>query len=306
MNHAAAFPFKTGNRYSRRDVYSLIGIPLDTKGGNWDTGYNRHGNDWFIFCNVGTAGRTGHNYNNRFIGDDLLWYRKTGSTANHPSIQTMIKPAGKNYLFYRESDRQSFVYAGEAHAKLVTPNSVPVEILWSFSTDVSRVEELPEEDNERITYAEGATKQITVNAFERDPNARRKCIEHCGTRCCICDFDFGETFGDLGNGFIHIHHLIPLSEIGNEYRTDPIEDLRPVCPNCHAMLHRLRPALSIDELKAIRANQHDDRSRLHGKTQRDHAFCSQQEHEAGNDRQKTRVLDGIPLSNPQNGSTGKT
>jgi 5-methylcytosine-specific restriction protein A len=55
----------------------------------------------------------------------------------------------------------------------------------------------------------------------------------------------------LGEGFIHVHHLKPLAQIGEQYELDPINDLRPVCPNCHAMLHRASPALSIDALRAL-------------------------------------------------------
>ena len=64
-------------------------------------------------------------------------------------------------------------------------------------------------------------------------------------------FNFGKVFGELGEGFIHIHHLRPLSEIGEEYKVNPVEDLRPVCPNCHAMIHRRSPPLSIEEVKML-------------------------------------------------------
>ena len=59
------------------------------------------------------------------------------------------------------------------------------------------------------------------------------------------------VYGDMGDGFIHVHHLKDLATIGEEYEVDPIEDLRPVCPNCHAMLHRTVPAMSIEDLRAI-------------------------------------------------------
>jgi len=100
---------------------------------------------------------------------------------------------------------------------------------------------------ERLT--EGSKKQITVNAYERNPKAREKCIKHYGTKCFICNFDFEKTYGQIGKGFIHVHHLKPLSEINEEYIIDPIEDLRPVCPNCHAMLHKKTPAYSIEDIQ---------------------------------------------------------
>lgn len=96
---------------------------------------------------------------------------------------------------------------------------------------------------------EGAMREITVNAYERNPTARALCVQHYGPTCVVCRFNFGRAFGEIGQNFIHVHHLREISQIGREYRVDPVADLRPVCPNCHAMLHRRRPAFSIDELR---------------------------------------------------------
>ena len=101
------------------------------------------------------------------------------------------------------------------------------------------------------TYWEGTAKQIKVNRYERDPKARQSCIEHYGAKCLACCVDFEKTYGELGKGYIHVHHIRPLSTIREGYVVNPIEDLRPVCPNCHAMLHRKDPLLTIDELKEI-------------------------------------------------------
>jgi 5-methylcytosine-specific restriction protein A len=77
------------------------------------------------------------------------------------------------------------------------------------------------------------------------------CIEHYGTNCYICGFNFEKKYGEIGRDFIHVHHIKPLSEIGKKYELNPIQDLRPVCPNCHAMLHRKKSPYSIDELNQI-------------------------------------------------------
>jgi 5-methylcytosine-specific restriction enzyme A len=66
----------------------------------------------------------------------------------------------------------------------------------------------------------------------------------------VCGFNFEETWGELGKDFIHVHHLKEISSVGEEYEVDPINDLIPVCPNCHAMLHHRRPALSVGELQS--------------------------------------------------------
>lgn len=101
------------------------------------------------------------------------------------------------------------------------------------------------------TFPEGAVTQVTVNKYERDPAARKKCLVTYGHRCSVCDLDFADTYGDIGKDFIHVHHLKELSTVGPGYEVDPIEDLRPVCPNCHAMLHKRRPAFTLDELRRI-------------------------------------------------------
>jgi len=101
------------------------------------------------------------------------------------------------------------------------------------------------------TYTEGAKRRITVNAYERSAKARVICIQHYGLNCSVCGLNFEETYGEIGIGFIHVHHLKPLSEIGKDYKLNPITDLRPICPNCHAMIHQRNPAYTIDELKAI-------------------------------------------------------
>ena len=97
---------------------------------------------------------------------------------------------------------------------------------------------------------EGSRIEVSVNRYERSSIARRKCIECKGTTCIVCNMNFEERYGEVGAGFIHIHHLTPLHEINEKYAIDYKEDLVPVCPNCHAMLHRsvAGKALSIQEL----------------------------------------------------------
>ncbi|MBE2217886.1 MAG: HNH endonuclease [Ignavibacteria bacterium] len=77
------------------------------------------------------------------------------------------------------------------------------------------------------------------------------CIKYYGAKCQICGFDFEEKYGDIGKGFIHVHHKVDISTIGKEYEVDFKKDLIPVCPNCHAMLHKRKPAYSIDDLKQL-------------------------------------------------------
>jgi len=104
-------------------------------------------------------------------------------------------------------------------------------------------------DVEAKTLFEGAKRQIIVNAYERNPQARQQCIKHYGVKCVVCDFDFLREYGVIGQDYINVHHLTPLHGIGEAYNVDPINDLVPLCPNCHAMIHRGKGTLSIEALR---------------------------------------------------------
>lgn len=116
----------------------------------------------------------------------------------------------------------------------------------------------PEAYDEAIStpLAEGALRTITVNAYERSKKARDKCLEEHGYGCVICGFDFENVYGAIGKGCIHVHHLVEISSVGKEYFVNPVEDMVPVCPNCHYIIHRRKPAFSISEVKAmLKANK---------------------------------------------------
>ncbi|WP_440877677.1 HNH endonuclease [Vibrio natriegens] len=118
-----------------------------------------------------------------------------------------------------------------------------------FLKKVINAEKLfPEESNAHI---EGASVSVKVNRFERNSQARLSCIAHHGVTCKVCNINFSEFYGDIGTGFIHVHHITPLSDIKQEYAVDPVKDLVPVCPNCHAMLHRKIPPYTVSELQKI-------------------------------------------------------
>ena len=101
------------------------------------------------------------------------------------------------------------------------------------------------------TFPDGAARIIRVNAYERNPEVRRICLERHGTRCIACEMTFAEKYGPDAAGFIHVHHLRQLSSVGPGHRVDPVADLRPVCPNCHAAIHLRTPPYSIEEVRQM-------------------------------------------------------
>ena len=111
---------------------------------------------------------------------------------------------------------------------------------------------IPNTDLPEEIYIEGAQKQILLNQYERNPKARAKCIALKGTACCVCGFDFGKAYGEAFAGKIEVHHITPISEIGETYVVDPVKDLVPVCPNCHMMLHSKQEGVYlIEELASM-------------------------------------------------------
>ncbi len=114
-------------------------------------------------------------------------------------------------------------------------------------------DKLSEGQSEPEVFREGAAEYVTLNKYERNPKARAACIAAYGTACSVCGIDFGKAYGPAFAGKIEVHHIVPLSEIGEEYVVDPVRDLRPVCPNCHMALHSKKDGVyTIEELKELR------------------------------------------------------
>lgn len=98
---------------------------------------------------------------------------------------------------------------------------------------------------------EGAKKQRFSSYYERDPKLRQQALLIHGYSCMICKFNFEETYGEIGKGFIHVHHVKPLASSGKT-KVDPQKDLIVVCPNCHSIIHRRKNGIiDHNELKKI-------------------------------------------------------
>ena len=117
--------------------------------------------------------------------------------------------------------------------------------------DLMPISENETQNFEFENLPEGAKLRVEVNKYERNPLNRMACIRFYGCNCQVCGFNFEKTYGNLGRDFIHVHHIIPVSLLGPNYSVNPIHDLIPVCPNCHYMLHKKNPPLTVSELKSL-------------------------------------------------------
>ena len=126
-------------------------------------------------------------------------------------------------------------------------------IVNEFNNETIATDYPDEADLENKSFPEGAKQTVQVNRYERNPEARAKCLEIHGTRCEICKMSFAETYGTFAKDFIHVHHITPLHKISENYEVTPETDLIPVCPNCHAMLHRQENGIpmTVERLKLL-------------------------------------------------------
>jgi len=107
---------------------------------------------------------------------------------------------------------------------------------------LNRIDYLPDEQDypipdEDLPFYEGREYEVRGIRYERDREARQRCIEYYGCRCQVCGISFEEVYGEIGRDFIEVHHLVPISERGGDYIVNPVRDLVPLCSNCHSMIH---------------------------------------------------------------------
>ena len=232
--------FETDRTYKRSEVWKFFGLnEKKTKGGAYATGYAWVDKNLIVFANINVAGRTGHDYQNVFDGNNFIWWSKTRRTESSPEIVRMLQPESNIYVFYRYDDKADWNHWGIADVVGKIENK---RIQDKNGNDVSCVKIILKlklnqlntnfSNGDEISFIEGKSKQIFVNVYERNN-------------------DFGLKYPSIGNGFIHVHHLKMVSEINSEYKVNPISDLIPVCPNCHAMIHQRKIPYTISEMKKI-------------------------------------------------------
>lgn len=172
---------------------------------------------------------------------------------------------GKPYHFtsdepWRQKWYRFFLHLSKGQLELGTEDGEPdndIICRWTgrFAAAITSI--LPLEtptgafDEEMKGYPEGAVTTVQVNRFERDRRNRAAAIAIHGASCLACGLDMGRLYGDIAEGFIEVHHVTPVSHIGEGYVIDPANDLVPLCPNCHAISHRRSPPLSVEEIRYL-------------------------------------------------------
>lgn len=112
--------------------------------------------------------------------------------------------------------------------------------------------------DENIIISEGVKRYTEVAVYERSKKLRDFAIEYFSTdgriSCKCCTFNFGDFYGEnIGKGFIEIHHTKPIFTYEDEdlenTLANAVNNLTPVCSNCHRMIHRnWKKPIEIQEL----------------------------------------------------------
>lgn len=162
------------------------------------------------------------------------------------SIQPTIQPVFHGAGLPRNVSTENYIYgmAREIRARL----SNSYEPFTASGEQVDTISTVQRDGSGR-PLTEGAHLRVLVDMRERNSVAIRRCKELHGVKCFGCGFDFEAFYGPIGKGYIHVHHVQPISSHESEHAVDPKTDLVPLCPNCHAMVHHGTTVLSIDELK---------------------------------------------------------
>lgn len=112
--------------------------------------------------------------------------------------------------------------------------------------------EINDVTNSLESSSEGTMKKVYTSVYERDPKLRKEALRRHGLTCFACGFNFEQVYGEYAKGYIHIHHTQPLFENEGKKRKGIVEDLVPVCANCHSVIHRRRnETKSINEIKEM-------------------------------------------------------
>ena len=240
-----AWPWPSEDMEQSIDAIKNEGVAMDT----WSAGVTKRiaPNDRFYLMQLGGPKRgivgagfiaSSPDYGPHYNGEE-------GAQALYCQVEfnQLVNPADNYLVTHQELTEQFPEFNWSPRASGV---SIPLSI-------AEKLDEMLEQQTtpNSPTYEEGALRRILSSRPERNPQARADCLAHYGFDCVVCGFNFGDFYGEAGEGLIHVHHLEPLGASSSVRLTDPVRDLRPVCANCHALIHRHQQPLSIEQVKSL-------------------------------------------------------
>lgn len=206
---------------------------------NWDNGYfiNCKSSSHLILHRVLCQHSGDGEWSSADTGHSLTKFKKVCST-NVGELRHWAEQASQaNLEFCKDCQPES----GDAETYLVE----------SHSQELS--EPLPDVEQILISVVEGRKKFVTHLRRERKPEIveakKKRVLKETGRlKCEVCDFDFKEKYGELGEDFAEAHHRAPLSAVESEIETT-LDDLVILCSNCHRMIHRTEPMETVEQFR---------------------------------------------------------
>jgi len=222
----------------------------------WFLRFERDGKDAYpALTNSGTGGPSLWNFVHEMREGDLVII--VGDRGREHVVE-VVGP----YLWVPERDSPG----DYMHQRAAVPTEHDPEKLWSLAGGKVAAGQSPHltvarcnivadgTDPAPLAYVEGHRVEVVVSRVERDPRAREACLAHYGRACAACGMEFPRRYGPEFTSGIHVHHLKPLTGAESSREVDPIKDLRPLCPNCHAAVHQRSPPYTPEELRAMLAS----------------------------------------------------
>lgn len=250
--------FIKGELYSREDIYELLNVPIEKRKGNWNTGYRKYNEEYFIFAGIDTTGRTGHDYNNHWEGDLLYWRGKNKSNFTHQSSKELISGEFKVHIFTRTDNKNvKFVYQGTGQVEKIEDTS-PITVYWSLQTESKGSENILFERNESygIQYRKKAITECSIKECEKYWKRDRKVVDNilkamgytCEEDITHCHFNSKAT----GMNYVEGHHLIPMKYQDQfEYSLDVEANVVSLCVVCHRKLHLANIDEKVDIIRKL-------------------------------------------------------
>jgi 5-methylcytosine-specific restriction endonuclease McrA len=186
------------------------------------------------------------------------------------SVTHYVKNLKENHNFSREidptgSDFTKRLYKESLEKVLETvPEEYENDFYRGYHWNCEVIERIRNASKHEINWDEETVQEETAGTtegkrtvyyttkYERSSKNREAAIRIHGTKCMICGFDFEQKYGELGKGYIEVHHIKPLATLEQEVVINPETDLICVCANCHRMLHRFKNYIvTVEELKYI-------------------------------------------------------
>ena len=169
------------------------------------------------------------------------------------------------------NDGRNFVEANIEHLQYLFQNHFPYDDAKDFAC---KINDSQGKKHKLLLYSEDDTVvegKLTVKESkvrERSKKLREAAIQHYTINgkivCSACGFDFGEKYGKYGDGYIQIHHEKPVCQYDdqgfNAYISEAIMNMKPLCANCHCMIHRKKEPITVAELKKIIDNERTSQS----------------------------------------------